>query len=65
MCNFIPKNNSQNNLAIGRAGHNYRRGFFSHRVPEKWNGLPDHIKQASTPAAFKKRLRLAKIDRVA
>jgi hypothetical protein len=58
------QNNNQNNLAIGRAGHAYRREFFSHRVPEKWNGLPDHVKQASTAAAFKTRLRLAMTDRV-
>jgi hypothetical protein len=59
------QNSGLNNLATGRAGHNYRREFFSLRVPEKWNSLPDTIKEASTAAAFKRRLRLATTERVA
>jgi hypothetical protein len=59
------QNSGLNNLATGRAGHNYRREFFSLRVPEKWNSLPDAVKEASTAAAFKRRLRLATTERVA
>jgi hypothetical protein len=59
------QNSGLNNLVVSRANHNYRRNFFSLRVPEKWNGLPDTTKQASTAAAFKKRLRQAAVDRVA
>jgi hypothetical protein len=59
------QNSGLNNLATGRAGHNYRREFFSLRVPEKWNSLADTIKEASTAAAFKRWLRLATTDRVA
>jgi hypothetical protein len=59
------QNSGLNNLVVSRANHNYRRNFFSLRVPEKWNGLPDTTKQASTAAAFKKLLRQATVVRVA
>jgi hypothetical protein len=36
--------NGLNNLVVGRAEHSYIREFFSLRVPEKWNKLPDSVK---------------------
>jgi hypothetical protein len=54
-----------NNLVVGRAEHSYRREFFSLRVPEKWNKLPDSVKEVSTVSAFKNRLRKANEMRVA
>jgi hypothetical protein len=54
-----------NNLVVGRAEHSYRREFFSLRVPEKWNKLPDSVKEASTVSAFKSRLRKTNEARVA
>jgi hypothetical protein len=47
----------RDNLIVGRAEHNYRRQFFSLRVPAVWNGLPDSVKEAATVSAFKTRLR--------
>jgi hypothetical protein len=58
-------NSGLNNLIAGRAGHNFRREFFSQRVPLVWNVLPDTVKEASTAAAFKSRYRLFNEDRVA
>jgi transposase-like protein len=46
-----------NNLIEGRASHNYRREFFSLRVPRAWNRLPDHVKEAGSATAFKARYR--------
>jgi hypothetical protein len=46
-----------NNLIEGRASHNYRKEFFSLRVPRAWNRLPDHVKEAGSAAAFKARYR--------
>jgi hypothetical protein len=55
----------RDNLIVGRAEHNYRRQFFSLRVPAVWNNLPDHVKEAATVSAFKTRLRKNRGDRVA
>jgi hypothetical protein len=41
------------NLIPKRAQHNFRREFFSHRVVEKWNQLPDAVKAAKTADSFK------------
>jgi hypothetical protein len=40
-----------------RAGDNYRREFFSLRVPGAWNRLPDNVKEAGSASAFKARYR--------
>jgi hypothetical protein len=40
-----------------RAGHNFRRGFFSYRVADEWNGLPRLLKEASNAGQFKSRYR--------
>jgi hypothetical protein len=58
-------NGGHNNLVVGRAEHNYRRHFFSIRVPEIWNGLPDPVKEAGTVSVFKSRLRKTYVDTVA
>jgi hypothetical protein len=55
----------RDNLIVGRADHNYRRQFFSLRVPAVWNGLPDQVKEAATVSAFKTRLRKNFEERVA
>jgi hypothetical protein len=57
--------NALNNLVICRAKHSYRWEFFSLRVPEKWNNLPDTVKEASTVSMFKNRLRNIHNERVA
>jgi hypothetical protein len=36
------------NLLARRSNHEYRREFFSNRVVEKWNRLPDTVKAAPT-----------------
>jgi hypothetical protein len=41
------------NLIPKHAQHDFRRKFFSHRVVEKWNRLPDVVKAAKTAASFK------------
>lgn len=44
-------------LLAGRSHHEYRRHFFSQRVIQPWNSLPDEIKQAPNPSAFKRQYR--------
>jgi Reverse transcriptase (RNA-dependent DNA polymerase)/Endonuclease-reverse transcriptase len=44
-------------LRAARAGHNYRRGFFSVRTIEHWNDLPRPVKEAGNIAEFKRRYR--------
>jgi hypothetical protein len=45
------------NLLARRSNHEYRREFFSNRVVEKWNRLPDTVKAAPSAGAFKNRYR--------
>jgi hypothetical protein len=40
-------------MVEGRAGHNFRREFFSLRVPRAWNRLPTQVKEAGSTGAFK------------
>ena len=40
----------------GQSKTDIRRNFFSQRVVEKWNNLPDSVKQAETVNTFKNRL---------
>jgi hypothetical protein len=44
-------------LRLPRAAHNFRRGFFSCRVPEHWNNLPWEVKEAGHAGQFKSRYR--------
>jgi ribonucleases P/MRP protein subunit RPP40 len=46
-----------NNLLPQRGHHDFRRGFFSLRVVDSWNRLPDDVKEAGSGAAFKRRYR--------
>jgi hypothetical protein len=45
------------NLLPKRGQHEYRREFFSLRVVDTWNRLPEPVKAADTAAAFKRRYR--------
>lgn len=42
-----------------RATTTLRQNFFSQRVINKWNGLPDDYAEASSVASLRKRLRAA------
>ncbi len=42
------------NLVKPRSEHEYRRHFFSQRVADDWNSLPDHVKQARNVPCFKR-----------
>ena len=42
------------NILKPRAGHDFRRNFFSQRVIDDWNSLPDNVKGASNVACFKR-----------
>ena len=44
------------NILPGRSRLEIRRNFFSQRVPELWNNLPDVIKNSRTVAIFKREL---------
>jgi ribonucleases P/MRP protein subunit RPP40 len=59
------QNTGVKNLVIRRGQHEFRRGFFSLRVAEKWNSLPDHMKNASNAPVFKRLYRKNVDDRVA
>ena len=45
-----------NVLPPGQSKTEVRKFFFSQRVVEKWNKLPDSVKQAETVNTFKNRL---------
>ena len=44
----------KDNLVKSRSQHEYRRNFFSLRVTEDWNSLPDAVKSARTADSFKR-----------
>ena len=37
-----------------RSVHKFRRNFFSQRVVDTWNGLPDETKAAKSTDSFKR-----------
>ena len=41
-------------LLVKRADHEYRRNYFSLRVIDDWNELPDTVKEARNVSAFKR-----------
>jgi hypothetical protein len=45
------------NMAKGRNEHEFRRNFFSQRVVDSWNCLPDHVKAARNVESFKRQYR--------
>ena len=45
-----------NVLPPGKSKTDVRKFFFSQRVVDKWNKLPDSVKQADTVNTFKNRL---------
>ena len=40
-----------------RSNHEFRRNFYSQRVIDPWNELPDQLKEAKSVASFKRQLR--------
>ncbi len=42
------------NMVKPRSEHEYRRPFFSQRVVDDWNSLPDHMKEARNVPCFKR-----------
>jgi hypothetical protein len=53
-----------NNLVPRRAQHDYRRNFFSNKVIDTWNRLPDAVKAAKSAAGFKNQYRQHVLARV-
>jgi hypothetical protein len=51
------QNAGVSNLVAQRAAHGYRQGFYSVRVSEPWNSLPDNVKEARKASVFKNRYR--------
>ena len=47
----------RDNLLKERAGHEFRNRFFTVRVIDEWNNLPDSVKEASKAAVFKRQYR--------
>ena len=45
------------NLVKGRSNHEYRANFFSTRVIDDWNKLPNKVKEAATAENFKRQYR--------
>ena len=41
-----------NNIVPMRNNHEYRNNFFSQRVVEEWNSLPDVVKESRTVQIF-------------
>jgi len=63
MNQFFTLNNNGHNtrghtlkLAVQRSRLDIRKYFFSQRVVERWNGLPQHVISAESTNAFKARL---------
>ena len=44
----------KDNILPKRSHHEYRRNFFSQRVVEEWNSLPDQVKSARNAQCFKR-----------
>ena len=44
----------KDNLLKKRSEHEFRRNFFSQRVRDEWNGLPDTVKEATSIHSFKR-----------
>ena len=51
------------NIVTKRSSHEYRKNFFTIRVAEDWNKLPDHVKDVSTVSTFRRQYR--QLDTVA
>ena len=47
----------RDNLLKERAKHEFRNRFFTVRVIDEWNSLPDSVKEAGTAAVFKRQYR--------
>ena len=44
----------KDNIVKSRSSHEFRANFFSNRVVDEWNQLPDTIKGAQSAAQFKR-----------
>jgi hypothetical protein len=49
------------NLVKPRSEHEYRRHFYSQRVIDDWNSLPDHVKEARNVHCFKRLYRRTRL----
>jgi hypothetical protein len=49
------------NLVKPRSEHEYRRHFFSQRVVDEWNSLPDHVIEARNVPCFKRLYRRTRL----
>ena len=52
-------------VIVKRAHHEFRKGFFSCRVAEQWNSLPESLKEAPNPVSFKRLYRRHHVGAVA
>ena len=50
------------NITLKRAQHEFRRKFFSLRVAETWNNLPNTVKDVNNVYKFKREFRKFKRD---
>ena len=51
----VMRNNAvRHNLVPKRDQHEFRRNFFSSRVVEHWNRLPEEVRDAPTVSSFKR-----------
>ena len=53
------------NLVKGRSNHEFRANFFSSRVIEDWNNLPNAVKEATSAERFKRQYRRHQVGTVA
>ena len=55
----------RDNLVKKRSNHEFRSKFFSSRVIEEWNGLPNEVKGANSAMNFKRLYRRHRVGIVA
>ena len=48
------ESSGRDNILVKRANHEFRKNFFSARVVEEWNSLPDTVKEAANVTCFKR-----------
>ena len=58
-------NAGKDNLLKRRCNHEFRNRFFSSRVIDEWNGLPNEVKEANSATIFKRLYRRHRVGTVA